>query len=103
MAAQDGADSSDGPGRRQAVRNAALAALVRPDQPARLPRRELSIAIASQEPDPEAELRRKRLMHPIPRAGRLEEVAALAVHLASDESAFTTGQAFAVDGGYTIR
>lgn len=64
---------------------------------------ELAIAIASQEPDPEAELRRKRLMHPIPRAGRLEEVAALAVHLASDESAFTTGQAFAVDGGYTIR
>jgi NAD(P)-dependent dehydrogenase (short-subunit alcohol dehydrogenase family) len=42
-------------------------------------------------------------MHPIPRAGRLEEVAAAAVHLASDESAFTTGQALAMDGGYTIR
>lgn len=64
---------------------------------------ELSIEVASKEANPEAELRRKRLMHPIPRAGRLEEVAAAAVHLASDESAFTTGQALAMDGGYTIR
>ena len=64
---------------------------------------ELAIHIARQAPDPEAELNRKRLMHAIPRPGKLEEVGALAVHLASDESAFTTGQAFAMDGGYTIR
>ena len=64
---------------------------------------ELSIHIARQAPDPDAELQRKRLMHAIPRPGRLEEVGAMAVHLASDESAFTTGQAFAIDGGYTIR
>jgi 2-keto-3-deoxy-L-fuconate dehydrogenase len=63
----------------------------------------LSIEIASKEADPEAEMQRKRLMHPIPRPGKLEEVAALAVHLASDESAFTTGQALAMDGGYTVR
>lgn len=37
---------------------------------------------------------------PMGRVGRAEEVAALAVHLASDESAFTTGQAIAVDGGW---
>jgi 2-keto-3-deoxy-L-fuconate dehydrogenase len=37
--------------------------------------------------------------------GRLanpEEIAALAVYLASDESAFVTGQAIVIDGGWTI-
>jgi NAD(P)-dependent dehydrogenase (short-subunit alcohol dehydrogenase family) len=63
----------------------------------------LSIAVAQAEPDPEAALNAKRLMHPIPRAGRLEEVAELALYLASDPSAFMTGQAIAIDGGYAIR
>ncbi|WP_299845058.1 SDR family oxidoreductase [uncultured Paracoccus sp.] len=36
------------------------------------------------------------------RIGRPEEIAALATYLASDESAFTTGQCLAVDGGWTI-
>jgi len=36
------------------------------------------------------------------RLGRPEEIAALAVHLASDESAFTTGQAHVIDGGWMI-
>ncbi|HEX8446080.1 MAG TPA: SDR family oxidoreductase [Sphingomonas sp.] len=36
------------------------------------------------------------------RIGRPEEIAALALYLASDESAFTTGQAHAIDGGWTI-
>ena len=31
-----------------------------------------------------------------------EEIAAMAVYLASDESAFVTGQALAIDGGWTI-
>ncbi len=36
------------------------------------------------------------------RFGRPEEIAALAVYLASDESAFVTGQAIVIDGGWTI-
>lgn len=38
---------------------------------------------------------------PMGRLGRSEEVAALAVYLASDESAFTTGQIHIIDGGFT--
>jgi 2-keto-3-deoxy-L-fuconate dehydrogenase len=38
---------------------------------------------------------------PMGRLGRPEEIADLAVYLASDESAFVTGQAFAIDGGWT--
>jgi len=38
---------------------------------------------------------------PMGRLGRPEEIAALAVYLASDESSFTTGQAYVVDGGWT--
>jgi len=36
------------------------------------------------------------------RLGRPEEIAALAVYLAGDESAFLTGQAIVIDGGWTI-
>jgi 2-keto-3-deoxy-L-fuconate dehydrogenase len=39
---------------------------------------------------------------PMGRLGRPEEVAALAVYLASDQSAFTTGQTYVIDGGWTI-
>lgn len=38
---------------------------------------------------------------PMGRIGRPEEIAALAVFLASDESSFITGQAIAIDGGWT--
>ncbi len=38
---------------------------------------------------------------PMGRLGRAEEIAAMAVHLGSDESAFTTGQSFILDGGWT--
>jgi 2-keto-3-deoxy-L-fuconate dehydrogenase len=39
---------------------------------------------------------------PMGRLGLPEEIAALAVYLASDESAFTTGQTHVVDGGWNI-
>lgn len=38
---------------------------------------------------------------PMGRLGRPEEIAALAVYLASDEAAFVTGQAISIDGGWT--
>jgi 2-keto-3-deoxy-L-fuconate dehydrogenase len=63
----------------------------------------LAIEVAQLEADPVAALQAKRQMHPIPRAGRLEEMGELAVYLASDLSAFMTGQAIAADGGYTAR
>jgi len=39
---------------------------------------------------------------PIGRLGKPEEIAALALHLASDESGFTTGQIHIIDGGWMI-
>lgn len=39
---------------------------------------------------------------PMGRLGTAEEIAALAVYLASDESAFTTGVAHVIDGGWTL-
>ena len=39
---------------------------------------------------------------PMGRLGTTDEVAALAVYLASDESRFTTGTASMVDGGWSL-
>ncbi len=39
---------------------------------------------------------------PMGRLGRPEEIAALAVYLASDESTFTTGQIHIIDGGFSV-
>ncbi len=39
---------------------------------------------------------------PLGRLGTAEEVAALAVYLASDESSFTTGAIHVIDGGFTL-
>lgn len=39
---------------------------------------------------------------PMGRIGTADEIAALAVYLASDESAFTTGQTHAIDGGWAL-
>jgi NAD(P)-dependent dehydrogenase (short-subunit alcohol dehydrogenase family) len=48
--------------------------------------------------------RRQRVaMHPIGRFGKPEDVAGLAVFLASDESAWITGTAQTVDGGYSAQ
>ena len=52
---------------------------------------------------PLTEERRARLegMHLMGRLGQPEEIARTVLHLASDESSFTTGAAYLVDGGYT--
>jgi 2-keto-3-deoxy-L-fuconate dehydrogenase len=36
------------------------------------------------------------------RLGTAEEIAAIAVYLASDESSYATGQAYLVDGGFAL-
>lgn len=52
-------------------------------------------------PDPEEARAMFSARHPVGRIGKPEEIAALAVHLASDESGFLTGQNITVDGGWT--
>ena len=63
----------------------------------------LSLEVVKQEANPDAVLEAKRRMHPIPRGGKLEEMGEMAVYLASDLAAFITGQAIAIDGGYSTR
>jgi 2-keto-3-deoxy-L-fuconate dehydrogenase len=50
-------------------------------------------------PDPMSALAKLAHVNPLQRLGRPEEVAALALHLLSDESAWTTGAVIPVDGG----
>jgi len=52
--------------------------------------------------DPEKALQDFIDQVPLGRVGKPDEVAALAAYLASDESAFMTGQAISIDGGKTM-
>ena len=62
------------------------------------------IAALSQQSGQSVEAVRKAFIdrQPMGRIGKPEEVAALAVYLASDESAFTTGRAHIIDGGFAL-
>jgi 2-keto-3-deoxy-L-fuconate dehydrogenase len=51
--------------------------------------------------DPDVHWRKFTERQPIGRLGTAEEIAALAVYLASDESSFTTGQIHVIDGGWS--
>jgi 2-keto-3-deoxy-L-fuconate dehydrogenase len=52
--------------------------------------------------DPDAARQGFIARQPMGRLGTAEEIAAIALYLAGDESAYTTGQIFVVDGGITI-
>jgi 2-keto-3-deoxy-L-fuconate dehydrogenase len=51
--------------------------------------------------DYEAAMRAFIARQPMGRTGRPSEIATLALYLASDESTFTTGQPFVIDGGWS--
>lgn len=53
------------------------------------------------QPDPQAARVQAGKLHALGRIGRPEEVAKLAVFLASDEASFMTGSAVTVDGGFS--
>ena len=55
-----------------------------------------------QSPDPIQAKKDFIARQPMGRLGTAEEISSMAVYLAGDESAFTTGNTFSVDGGMTI-
>ena len=56
----------------------------------------------NQSPDPVQAKKDFIARQPMGRLGTAEEIAAIAIYLASDESTFTTGTTFSVDGGISI-
>ena len=62
---------------------------------------EMALGAMARMPDPAAYRRLRESQIPMGRAGKPEEVAQLAVFLGSDESAWMTGNAIALDGGST--
>jgi len=61
---------------------------------------DLTAAVVSKAPDPKTVRAERIAVHPIGRLGQPEDIAGLAVYLASDDSSWVTGAAFPVDGGY---
>jgi NAD(P)-dependent dehydrogenase (short-subunit alcohol dehydrogenase family) len=61
---------------------------------------DLTAAVLSKAPDPNSVRKERIAVHPIGRLGQPEDIAGLAVYLASDESSWVTGAVFPVDGGY---
>jgi NAD(P)-dependent dehydrogenase (short-subunit alcohol dehydrogenase family) len=61
---------------------------------------DLTAAVVRHAPDPGAVRRERIAVHPLGRLGEPEDIAGLAVYLASDESLWVTGTVFPVDGGY---
>ena len=61
---------------------------------------DLTAAVISKAPDPSLVRSERISVHPIGRLGQPEDIAGLAVYLASDESSWVTGSVFPVDGGY---
>jgi NAD(P)-dependent dehydrogenase (short-subunit alcohol dehydrogenase family) len=62
---------------------------------------ELVAQFINNAPDPEAARKQRIALHPLGRFGQPEDIAHAAVYLASDESAWVTGTAIPVDGGYS--
>lgn len=62
---------------------------------------ELGLQSMAKSPDPEAERKRRAAEIPLERLGKPEDVAQMAVFLASNESAWVTGAALPLDGGLT--
>ena len=58
--------------------------------------------VLAQVPNPDEVYASWVALHPIGRIGQPEEIAAIAVYLASDEAGFTTGAEFRVDGGSSM-
>ncbi len=58
--------------------------------------------VLAQVPNPDEVYASWVATHPVGRIGRPEEIAAMAVYLASDEAGFTTGAEFRVDGGSSM-
>ena len=58
--------------------------------------------VMAQSDDPQALYDGWVSTHPIGRLGKPEEIAAICAYLAADESAFSTGAEFRIDGGSTI-
>ena len=56
----------------------------------------------NQSPDPVQAKKAFIARQPMGRLGTAEEIASMAIYLAGDESTFTTGNTFSVDGGMTI-
>ena len=61
---------------------------------------DLTADVLRKAPDPAAVRRERVSVHPIGRLGQPDDIAGMAVYLASDESSWVTGAVLPVDGGY---